>query len=182
MRRIPAGAPTRAVVAALVALGAVLATAPGAAAHAVLASSDPTDGQTMVSLPATVTLTFNEDVSEPAYVVVDAPDGTEVASGEAEVADRDVVQTLHDEQIAGEYRISYRVVSSDGHPVTGTVRFTVTEGRTVEDTRADEPEDASGVSGFVHQHRAHLLWGGAGLVAAAALLLWPRRRDEDDET
>ncbi|WP_370619813.1 copper resistance CopC family protein [Mumia qirimensis] len=162
----------------IVAVGLLLVSSPTATGHAVLVSTSPADGSTVATLPAEVVMTFNENVTTPAYVVVEAPDGTKVTSGEARTDGTAVRAPLDDAGIAGEYRASYRVVSADGHPITGSVYFTVSQGRTVEKTRDDQgADDAS----FVHEHRAHFLWGAAGVVAAAALLLWPRRREDKEE-
>ncbi|KAA1419791.1 copper resistance protein CopC [Mumia zhuanghuii] len=160
-------------------VGLLLVGSPTAVGHAVLVSTSPADGSTTATLPEEIVFTFNERVTTPAFVVVEAPDGTQVTSGDARTDDKSVVATLSDADIAGEYRASYRVVSADGHPISGSVYFTVSQGRTVEKTRDDEGADETS---FIHEHRAHFLWGAAGVVAAAALLLWPRRREDKEET
>lgn len=151
---------------------------PTAYGHAVLVSTTPEDGATVATMPDEIVLTFNERVTTPAYVVAEAPDGTTVASGQARTDGTRVRAATEPADIAGRYRISYRVVSADGHPINGSVYVTVTEGRTVETTRDD---DGDTDAGFVHEHRAHFLWGAAGVVAAAALLLWPRRREDKED-
>ncbi|MGH1563251.1 copper resistance CopC family protein [Mumia sp. DW29H23] len=168
----------RVALACIAVVGLLLVSSPAAVGHAVLVSTSPEDGSTVATLPSEIVFTFNENVTTPAYVAVEAPDGTKVTAGDARTDDTAVRAALTDAGIAGEYRASYRVVSADGHPISGSVYFTVTEGRTVEKTRDDEgADDAS----FLHEHRAHFLWGAAGVVAAAALLLWPRRREEKEE-
>lgn len=164
--------------ACVAAVGLLLVCSPAAVGHAVLVSTSPADGSTVATVPDEVVLTFDEPVTTPAYVVVEAPDGTKVTSAGARTDGTAVRAALSDTGIAGKYRASYRVVSADGHSISGSVYFTVTEGRTVDMTRDDGEADA----GFVHEHRAHFLWGAAGVVAAAALLLWPRRREEKEET
>ncbi|QMW68094.1 copper resistance protein CopC [Mumia sp. ZJ1417] len=167
------------VLACVTAVGLLVLSSPTAVGHAVLVSTTPADGSTVAILPDEIVLTFNERVTTPAYVVAEAPDGTQVASGEARTDGKSVRATTNPADIAGEYRISYRVVSADGHPIDGSVYVTVTEGRTVEKTRAEDDEDTG--AGFVHEHRAHFLWGAAGVIAAAALLLWPRRREDKED-
>lgn len=161
-------------------VGLLLLSSPAAVGHAALVSSSPEDGSTVATLPAEIVLTFNERVTTPAFVVVEAPDGTAVTAGEARTDGVAVRARLDDAEIAGEYRASYRVVSADGHPISGSVFFTVTEGRTVDKTRADDQEAHQ--ESFLHAHRAHFLWGAAGVVAAAALLLWPRRREDKESS
>ena len=150
-RPTPSPAPRRrlaTLVALLVALipGALLATAAPASAHAALVSSDPADGSRVASLPAEVTLEFNEEISDPAYVVVTAPDGVRVNSGDAVVRGARVTQDLDAQGLAlpaGSYTLAYRVVSADGHPISGEQTFEVTSA-TAADPAApadDQPDD-----------------------------------------
>lgn len=93
-------------------------------AHARLTGSAPADGST-VATAEEVVLTFNEDV-DPTFVEVrlDGPDGAAVA-GAPSVDGRSVTQALGAVPV-GRYTVTYRVVSADGHPISGTVSFTTT--------------------------------------------------------
>jgi methionine-rich copper-binding protein CopC len=98
-----------------------------AAAHAKLESMTPTDGSSMAAPPTKVILTFNEPVgSNGTQVQVQAPSGTNVANGSAEVVDNTVTQPVGAMIEAGKYTVEARVVSADGHPITITGSFTVT--------------------------------------------------------
>ena len=105
---------------------AFAATPAGLALHAQLLGSSPKDGST-VATAEQVVLTFNEDV-DPTFVKVSVkgPDGSETA-GKPTVADREVTQALAADLPAGEHVVTYRVVSTDGHPVSGSVTFTSTQ-------------------------------------------------------
>lgn len=97
---------------------------PTASAHSVLVSSTPADGQTVDASPSEVTATFNEDISpEFAYLTV-MRDGTDHASGEPHVDGR-TVSVAVPELEPGDYTVGYRIVSADGHPVQGSVSFTI---------------------------------------------------------
>lgn len=149
-------------------------TASPASAHAALVSTDPADGSTVRTAPTTVTLTFNEVVGQSA-VVVTAPDGSRV-SGKATSLDRTVSVDLEGAGQRGRYRVVYRVVSADGHPVSGSLGFTTTTGEVV--TQATQPAEAADEGSFVHRHRSHIAWSvGAGVVGVL-LVVWPliRRR------
>jgi len=104
---------------------AVVATASPASAHAELETMSPGPGATLKDLPEEVVLTFSEAVRTPAFVQVSSPDGTDVASGQVRIVDNKVTQTLGAPAGGGRYAVSYRITSADGHPVGGTVRFTV---------------------------------------------------------
>ena len=120
--------PTR----ALAALGAAavlgcssLLLAPAAWAHDSLVSSTPGDGTTVTNAPESVSLGFSSaPLQLGAQVQVTGPDGAVVTDGEPVVAGNDVVQGLADERPAGTYTVDWRVTSSDGHPIQGTVTFT----------------------------------------------------------
>jgi methionine-rich copper-binding protein CopC len=131
-----------------------------ASAHAALVGSDPADGTSSATAPTTITFTFNENIAQPAYIAVQAPDGTQVEVTGVRAVD-------------GTYSASYRVVSSDGHPVTGTITYTVTTGRSV--TQVEAPVEET----FLHRHSSHLIWGVLAAVVAIALLLAPLRRRHD---
>ena len=61
-----------------------------------------------------------------------------MAEGEATIDGRDVVQTVEDPGQAGTYRVDYRVISADGHPVEGALEFDVTTGETVESSTFEQ--------------------------------------------
>jgi copper resistance protein C len=106
----------------------VVATAPVATAHAELESTTPKQGSTVQRLPQQVTLTFSEPIRTPAFVEVSGPGSANVASGDVQVRDEVLTQQLGDATGGGAYSMAYRVTSADGHPISGTVRFTVAGG------------------------------------------------------
>ena len=70
-------------------------------------------------------LEFDEPVSSTfATVVVDAT-GVRVALGKPTVMGSNVTQPPRAEMASGRYRVAYRVVSKDGHPVSGESGFTL---------------------------------------------------------
>ncbi len=126
MRRSPA---VRLVLGALVvvgALGAPAVTATPASAHDVLISTAPAANATVATVPAEVTLTFDEPaVAVGATIRVSGPAG-DVQSGTPRLVDRSVTQDVAAGSPAGTYRVAWRVTSADGHPVTGEFSFTAT--------------------------------------------------------
>jgi len=109
----------------LLAVAAGVATAAPAVAHATLLSSDPAEGEVLASTPDTVTFTFDEPVSlaADAVQVFDAV-GEPV---ESVASSRDVVVTtdLPDELPDGTYVVVWRAVSADGHPIAGSLSFSI---------------------------------------------------------
>jgi methionine-rich copper-binding protein CopC len=98
-----------------------------ASAHAELLSSDPADGSTVTSRPSTVTLTFGEDIDPKrarSRVEVDGGDGFSYSfDPRPRVEGTEVIIPLGQTKSAGEYTVTYRVVSEDGHPVEGSIAF-----------------------------------------------------------
>lgn len=116
--------------AGLVAVLAVLVGVGPAAAHSDLASSDPADGAVLAQPPASVTFTFNESLLPQgnAITLTDTASGQRLEVAAADV-DGDTVSVPWPQAApAGEYRAAYRVVSADGHPIAGSITFTVQSG------------------------------------------------------
>ncbi|MFF0131765.1 copper resistance protein CopC [Streptomyces mirabilis] len=108
------------------ALAALAVTAPQAAAHTELDTSSPGANATLAGLPPRVTLTFSDAMTQKyAKVAVTAPDGKSATTGEPQVAGNAVTLALNTESSSGRYTVGYRVVSADGHPVSGSYTFTV---------------------------------------------------------
>ena len=151
MRRVPSLLLALGVAAGVV-LG-VVGTPTLASAHDVLERSNPSDGAAVNTLPDTVELTFAEaPLAVGTQVVVTGPTGP-VSSGSPTIEGRDVTQALAPNAPGGDYTVSYRVTSDDGHPVTGTFSFhaaigldgsTATAGATVHVKPAAGTDDAEG--------------------------------------
>ncbi|MET8054345.1 copper resistance CopC family protein [Streptosporangium sp. NPDC005286] len=107
----------------LVALIAALWPITAVQAHDVLKSSNPAKDD-KVSDVSEVTLEFEREVKFPKVAVLNAA-GERFQSGEAGMRGKKVIQKLSGTLPAGRYTIGFRVVSSDGHPRTGEIPFTV---------------------------------------------------------
>ncbi|HOZ56829.1 MAG TPA: copper resistance protein CopC [Nakamurella multipartita] len=97
-----------------------------ALAHTTLIGSDPADGAVLTAAPTTVTLTFDDPLAdfEPVLTVT-GPDGVTYQSGSPTVDGTRLSNAVNALPVAGTYTVAYRVVSDDGHPVEGTVSFTL---------------------------------------------------------
>jgi len=108
---------------ALVLVGAV-AVGGTASAHTGLSSSDPADGAVLTAPPARVTLVFDAPmVNIGATVLIAGPDGQQYPAGTPVVDSTDVRTDVPALGPAGQYTVTYRVVSGDGHPVEGQILF-----------------------------------------------------------
>jgi methionine-rich copper-binding protein CopC len=171
----------RAIASASVTLLAVLGLLPlgvgPATAHASLVRALPADGSTVTTVPARVTLTFDETVRSPAVIVVTGPDGRRVSTGRAEVVDNTASSAVRIET-AGGYTVAFRVVSADGHPVAERTSFRFAGGNASSSASSSEPTGAAAVvDDPATQRRTRLLGSIAGvaLLGGLALLLLARR-------
>lgn len=118
----------------LVGLGLLLGGlfAPGIAlAHNVLVGSDPADGAKLDVGPSKITLRFDLPVQEGFNTVtLIGPDGDHYENAAATVDGSNVSVTAGPLGPAGLYRVGYRIVSDDGHPVSGSISFTLTKAGT----------------------------------------------------
>jgi len=115
----------RAVAVAAAASIALIGLSSGAAAaHTDLETSAPSDGEVLAVAPQAITLTFAEAVQpRVVQVAVTGPGGQLVNSGAA-VIDGRVVRQQVGVGADGAYVVAYRVVSSDGRPVSDQIAFT----------------------------------------------------------
>jgi copper transport protein len=165
------------VAALLVVLAAMTAVVIGgagpASAHATLVATDPAEGAVLAEAPEQVTFTFNEAViGVPTGVRVYDARGGEVASS-ASVSGSQLHVDLDEEVGDGTLVVVWRLVSEDGHPIGGSLTFSVgapsatVEKPPVGDVDPDAPWTLSLArwAGYVG------LLAGAGLVWFAVALL-----------
>jgi methionine-rich copper-binding protein CopC len=137
-----------------------------------LVGSTPEDGATVETLPTQVTLEFSEEVGTPAFVEVTASDGTVVGDGEPDVLAATVTQSLSRSGPSGTYTIAYRVVSADGHSISGELTFDVTSGPppAADGAAPVSAESDDSDEGFFTRHVEHFALAAVGIVAGAWLV------------
>jgi copper resistance protein C len=112
---------------AILAVVAILFGMSPAGAHAELESSDPQDGATLSAAPAAISFVFGEEILPEgnAVTLTDVAADTRLEVGPVDVEGDTVSVAWPEASPAGEFRAAYRVVSADGHPIDGTITFTV---------------------------------------------------------
>ncbi|MFB4320084.1 copper resistance protein CopC [Actinomadura sp. 21ATH] len=179
---------------AIALVGAVLGLGAAPAwAHDALKSSNPEKGAEIAS-PQEIELTFTGTVRVP-QIVLTGPDGAKHGAGAARAVDNKVTQAVDGTLPNGEYTVGWRVVSSDGHPITGSFKFSVKGGPAADPsaaasadpatsapstpsapatTRAAGEEESGSSSGW--------LWIGVAALVVAVIaggVFWARRPGED---
>ncbi len=181
-------------------LPAVSTALPG---HSALVSSQPADGASLATGPTEIVLTFNENIN-PSFTQVALTRGEgAVTLSPAKVAGPVVRATLADPG-PGAYRIAFRVVSADGHPISGETRFTVTGQAAASPTTtpsgapaptlstsplvpslaapsapspaAPAASDAQPATGTGSSRPTGFLIAGALIAIAGTLVVWDRKR------
>lgn len=102
-----------------------------AAAHDELVSTNPADGATLTEAPASLELTYSGDIMDvdgANQVRVTNAAGESVTDGAADIDGKVVTQDLATADADDTYTVTWRVVSSDGHPIQGTFTYTVGQG------------------------------------------------------
>ncbi|SCG61476.1 copper resistance CopC family protein [Micromonospora inositola] len=106
----------------------VMLPATPAAAHNSLTGSDPRNGARLAVAPKRIELRFlATPTPATTKITVTGPENVP-ATGGAPTFTGNRVSVPFKPGAAGLYIVGYRVGSTDGHPVTGEIRFTVTTG------------------------------------------------------
>ncbi|MEU6023934.1 copper resistance protein CopC [Micromonospora sp. NPDC048871] len=158
-------------------LGAVLGAAGPAAAHAVVVATTPQRDEVLGYAPREVLVTFSEPVAVvPGRVQVLAPDGKRINVGDPEVRDRTMRIALRAaDRPLGTYLVSYRVVSADSHPISGS--FTFAAG--APSATPPLPEEVGSPAGVLVPVAKYLGYLGLLLAVGPPLLaatMWPPLR------
>lgn len=101
-----------------------LGWAPVAFAHASLLGTYPVDQSELQKAPSHAGLEFNEPVSPLAFTLI-SPDGKKTRLDHVQQHDARLSIELPPLPERGSFGLSWRVVSTDGHPVGGTIMFSV---------------------------------------------------------
>lgn len=162
-------------------LGALLAGASPASAHAALTGSNPKDGAVVATAPKEVTLTFSEQVAmgndsirvlEPSGKRSDKAKIRDLSSGGTVSYGVDLLSGLPN----GTYTVAWQAVSADSHPISGAFTFSI--GAPSKTTVVlPEREVGGGVVGVLYDIARYASYAGFVLLAGGAafvLLCWQR--------
>ncbi|PKY70823.1 copper resistance protein CopC [Brevibacterium ravenspurgense] len=118
-----------------------------AQAHDQLIGSNPKQGAKLDKQPEWIELNYSGEIQDIGTEIRVERDGEDYSAGEITVEGRTVKSALPDDLKPGDYTIAWRVVSQDGHPISGTVEFTILDsagsGGEVEGAGDDEAADGA---------------------------------------
>ncbi|MFS0867730.1 copper resistance protein CopC [Microbacterium sp. 179-B 1A2 NHS] len=169
---------TGSVLAALGLAALLLLPAAPAAAHDELVSSDPADEAVLGETPEQITLTFsNTPLTEPGSteIAVFDQDCVSIAEGDPVVDGVQVTQAITG-PVEGAVYVAWRVVSSDGHPISDELEFSVGDAGAqaaaedcAEGTIQEAEGSTEGFNGTPYAVGAGVLFLGVGIVIAIAI-------------
>lgn len=178
--------------------------APGYA-HASLIHMDPAGNSTITELPERISLDFDGeliDLGSGYELTVISPNGNQITQGEIKIAGGNISRALQLSDESGTYRVSYRVVSDDGHVVTGEYVFELAtpiepeqvlgspKSKSPDTKPSEQPVVVSSASpsavaersesheahasngSFITIHQTHLIWTIVGVVIVSGLLIY----------
>ena len=114
----------RITVTTVMALAVCITGASAASAHSNELESSPGEGARLAEAPATVVITFDEPLMDVGAALVVRDGAGRVVSGAASVDGRRISTPLSHAG-SGEFTVAFRVVSQDGHSVSGSYGFAV---------------------------------------------------------
>lgn len=177
-RRSAPSALVGALFALVICAGLVLASATSVAAHDTFMSSYPQADSTLSGSPAEITLSFSGELisdTQSAVVEVIAPGGQDIATDAPQIGDVFITQHLAPSEADGVFTVRWKVVSQDGHPISGEFVYTVDPVSSPETTpipgatgssSAEPPPTEDSTGGVGHGEPS----GGGAILPAIALV------------
>jgi methionine-rich copper-binding protein CopC len=166
-----------------------LVLGPGAQAHDSLVGQFPAVGEVVEAGVIELRLDFSSELmviegSNPAEIVISGPlPSTEMVNNGCAVAEGNIASTRVELVAPGTYQVAWRVVSEDGHPISGSYEFEVENTTGYQALGIEEVLCASSNTSenLAEQNQDSinylLLWISLPLIGVGLLLfLWPRKR------
>lgn len=102
-----------------------------ASAHAELRSSNPADGASLDMAPEVIRLVFGEVLLSGGAAVTATNSDTDkrLDLPTPQLSGRKLTVSWPESAPGGQYRVAFRVVSADGHPITGSIQFRYRQAR-----------------------------------------------------
>jgi hypothetical protein len=150
-------------------------------AHTSLELSTPSNNQSIEFMPTELSATFDEDLIEIEGEVVNtlelqSADGANYLLSAATIAGPVVSAKVGDgDYPAGNYLLKFRVVSADGHPVTGEISFSTQSATEIGSTPA-EPVTTSYIPEPVESSSKSLFYLLSGLLLLVGILFGIKRK------
>lgn len=152
---------------------------PWAQAHAGLVSSNPAAGAHLDALPTKIQVTFDGDLltiggAKTNVLMVRDPQGHQIDGKNSHVSGATLSVDVNAVATIGQFEVSWRVVSGDGHPEEGSYTFSVgqkTVSTTPSPSESSSPMPLTTGEGVWNRYGTRLM---LVLVGAVAIGIWAR--------
>ena len=139
---------------------------PAALAHSELVSSNPSASANIEQLPEQIELEFNEELlnlGSGNSISIMTPSGEDIGMGDASTEGAKINRLLNTTSETGQFQVTYRVASADGHVLNGSFTFNLSEPVVpiTQNESAADPESGSNL----------LVNSVIGIIGFGALLL-----------
>ena len=139
---------------------------PAALAHSELVSSNPSASANIEQLPEQIELEFNEELlnlGSGNSISIMSPSGEDIGMGDASSEGAKINRLLNTTSETGQFQVTYRVASADGHVLNGSFTFNLSEAVVpiTQNESAADPESGSNL----------LVNSVIGIIGFGALLL-----------
>ena len=152
-----------------------------AQAHTGLVSSNPADKATVQTLPTEISLTFNEALmtiggKQVSKFTLHDPKHHVMKLGALKVSGPTISAKVLDQGAdAGTYKIYFRVISADGHPVSGIISFNNKTASASNEIEVLKPVDWHEIKHWINHHKWHILETVAAIALIIAWAIYRRR-------
>jgi methionine-rich copper-binding protein CopC len=146
-------------------------------AHAELESSNPSAGTVIALMPQSISLNFGEELislegEEVNTISLSGPTGADIPLApsvvDGAILSSEVEDPANSAFEPGEYKISYRVVSADGHPISGSISFILKPDQSAP-TDSDSTQSKSEITSVTGQNTPSTS-GNTSLILIATLV------------
>lgn len=152
---------------------------PWAQAHAELVSSNPAAGAHLDALPTEIQVTFDGDLltiggAKTNVLMVRDPQGHQIDGKNSRVSGATLSVDVNPVATIGQFEVSWRVVSGDGHPEEGSYTFSVGQkavSATPSPSESSSPMPSTTGEDFWDRYGTRLM---LVLVGAVAIGIWAR--------
>lgn len=153
-----------------------------AAAHTSVVKTIPQYQSTLTEMVAEISIEFTDELltlgeEKVNTIEVSGPNRAPVKITQLIIEGREITALLGDQEYDdGTYLVEYRVVSADGHPVSGSYELYLNKPSTgkATSTTLQSTEHES----FIHIHKTHLIWAALALLPILAWGLYRRYKGE----
>lgn len=156
-----------------------------AEAHTTVVKTIPQYQSTFTEMVAEISIEFTDELltlgeEKVNTIELTGPNDAQINILQLIIEGRKIRALLGEQEYQdGTYRVDYRVVSADGHPVSGSYELYLnTPSVSVEPIAALQSNEHES---FIHLHKTHLIWGALAFLPILAWILYRRIKAPNQE-